>query len=339
MRLKYLTLIGAAGALFACQGEHPAPVAAEPLPPRKVRVKKLEVEPLRRGEAVAGTVHARVEATLAAKLPGRVKRMPVEVGDRVKKGQTVAVLEAREVEARLRRARAVLAQAKSDLDRYTSLFEKDAATRQELEGYRTKYEVAQAAVREAKSMLEEARIVAPFDGTITRELADVGDLATPGRPLLTIEAPGALQLEAAVSETLVGFLELGQTVPVQLGEDIELEGTIGEIAPSADPSSRTFLVKIDLPDAEGVRPGQFGRALFPAREAEILRAPVEAVVRRGQLQIVFVVEDGEADLRLVRTGRRFGDVVEIASGLESGETVVVEGAETLADGQPVEVEG
>lgn len=332
-----LTLAGVVVGLAGCSGEHHAPPAAEALPAREVATLKLESEQLRRAEAVAGTVRARLEATLEAKIPGRIQKITVDVGDQVEAGQTVAVLEAREIEARLRQARAVLAQAKADLDRYTSLYERDAATRQELEGVRTRYSVASASVREAESMLQEATVKAPFDGVITRDLADPGDLATPGRPILTIEAPGALRLEVAVSEALVGFLELGQTVPVQFGDDLRLDGVVGEIAPSADPSSRTFLVKIDLPETERVRPGQFGRALLPTREAEILRVPRDAVVRRGQLEIVFVVEEGHARLRLVKTGRRFGDQVEIASGLTSGETIVVEGAASLVDGQPVEV--
>lgn len=335
MNARFHVSLPVAAALAACSGEHHEPHTSDPLPTVEVTTLKLEAEQLRRAEAVPGTVRARLESTLEAKLPGRIRRMPVKLGDKVRAGQLVAVLEAREVEARLGQAEARLAQAKSELNRYSRLFEKKAATRQELEGVRTRYEVAVASVREARSMLQEAKITAPFAGVITRDFADVGDLATPGRPIVTVSAPGALRLEVAVSETLLGFVELGQTIPVEVGDGPKLDGVVGEIAPSADPGSRTFTVKIDIPETEGVRPGQFGRALMPAREAEILRIPSEAVIRRGQLEIVFVVEDGVAKLRLVKTGRRFDGQVEVASGLDAGEVLVIEGAGQLVDGQPV----
>lgn len=331
-----LGVLGLAVLQIACHTESHLP-PAESLPAARVETMVVKTEALNASEAVAGTVRARLQSTLEAKLPGRIRAIRVKVGDDVKRGQIVAELEAREVEARLRQAEAVLAQAKADLDRYTALYNQKASTRQELESVRTRHAVAVASVNEAKSMLAEATVRAPFDGVITQDLADVGDLATPGRPILAIEAPGALRLEVAVSEALVGFVEVGQSVPVQLGEAIEVTGTVGEVAPSADPNSRTFLVKIDLPEREGIRTGQFGRALLPTRQAEILRLPVEAVVRRGQLEIVFVVEDLKARLRLVKTGKRFGDRVEVVSGLNSGETVVIEGATSLLDGQPVEV--
>lgn len=323
-------------ALAACHGEAEHGPTAEPMPTASVKTMTVSSQDTRATESVAGTVRARLQATLAAKIPGRIKMMSVSVGDQVKSGQVVVRLEAREIEARLRQARAVLSQAEADLARFTKLFEQKAATRQELEGVRTRHAVAEASVAEAGSMLEEATVRAPFAGVATQDMADVGDLATPGRPLLSVEAPGALRLEVAVSEALVGFMKMGQTISVEIGEE-SYEGTVGEIAPSADPNSRTFLVKIDLPEDGGFKAGQFGRALLPTRSEEIVRVPKSAVVRRGQLELVFVVEKGEARLRLVRTGKHFGDSIEIVSGLGDDEEVVVEGAPTLGDGQPVEV--
>src|SRR5262249_49748242 len=114
-----------------------------------------------------------------------------------------------------------------------------------------------------------------------------------------------------------------------------LEGVTSEITPVADPSSRTFLVKFDLPKTENIRVGQFGRVLIPVGEGAALRVPAAAMVQRGQMELVFVVADGRAQLRLVRTGKRIGDEIEVVSGITINEQVVSEGAEKLRDGQPV----
>lgn len=110
-----------------------------------------------------------------------------------------------------------------------------------------------------------------------------------------------------------------------------------EIAPAADPNSRTFRVKLDLPPTLGLRLGQFGRVTVPLNEIATVRVPARALVVRGQMEIVFVVEQQKAQLRLVKTGKRLGDEWEVVSGLNAGESIVVEGAASLSDGQPVEV--
>jgi multidrug efflux pump subunit AcrA (membrane-fusion protein) len=112
---------------------------------------------------------------------------------------------------------------------------------------------------------------------------------------------------------------------------------VSEIAPNTDPGSRTFRIKVDLPPTPSLRPGQFVRLLVPVEERRSLRVPAAAVVQRGQLEIVFVAAHQIAQLRLAKTGRGFGDTVEILSGLDAGDSVVVAGADRLSDGQPLEV--
>jgi multidrug efflux pump subunit AcrA (membrane-fusion protein) len=111
---------------------------------------------------------------------------------------------------------------------------------------------------------------------------------------------------------------------------------VSEIAPNADPGSRTFRVKLDLPPAPGLRPGQFVRLQVPVGESRCLRVPASALVQRGQLEIVFVAANQKAQLRLAKTGRCFGNTVEVLSGLDADDSVVVDGADRLSDGQPVE---
>ena len=198
--------------------------------------------------------------------------------------------------------------------------------------------MAQAALVEAETMQGYTKVTAPFAGVITRKHADVGDLATPGKPLLEMEDSTALRLEADVPEAVVGRLTLGDKLPVRISAlETELEGVISEIAPAADSGSRTFLVKLDLTGTSGLRAGQFGRVAMPVGETSALRVPATAMVQRGQMEIVFVVSDGKAQLRIVKTGKRIGGEVELVSGVEAGEKVVIEGTAGLGDGQTVEV--
>jgi RND family efflux transporter MFP subunit len=117
----------------------------------------------------------------------------------------------------------------------------------------------------------------------------------------------------------------------------EIEGSVAEMSPAADPNSRTYLVKLDLPGATGLHSGQFGRVAVPVGEVNAFRIPAAAVIQRGQMELVFVVASDHAQLRLVKTGRRVGDEIELVSGLNSGEQIVTEGAAALADGQLVTV--
>jgi RND family efflux transporter MFP subunit len=165
----------------------------------------------------------------------------------------------------------------------------------------------------------------------------VGDLAAPGKPLLALEDPSALQLEADVPEAIASHVQREARLTARVdGVSGELTGTVSEISPAADPVSRTVRIKIDLPEKAGLSSGQFGRLLVPVGESNSLRVPVSAVVERGQLEIVFVVENQRAQLHLVKTGKRVGDEMEILSGLHAGDAVVVEGAAQLTDGQRVE---
>ncbi|NJK88385.1 MAG: efflux RND transporter periplasmic adaptor subunit, partial [Myxococcales bacterium] len=215
---------------------------------------------------------------------------------------------------------------------------KRAATQQEFDAIVARYEVSKASVSEARSILSYARVTAPFAGVVTHKLADVGELASPGRPLIELEDPSDLRFEAAIPEALSGFVSVGSPLSVRVSDlPNDIEGVVAEISPAADPNSRTLLTKIALPAREGLRAGQFGRALVPTGRTDILRLPATAILNRGQLEIAFVVARGKASMRLVKTGRRFGEDVEVVAGLDADELVVVAPPRDLVDGQPVEV--
>ena len=327
-----LTLLSLAG----CH-RGPEAVAPESLAPATVRLAKVERGRRVATEEVVGSVRAKLHANIEAKISGRIEQMLVVPGQAVKAGDMLAQLDAREVKARLDQALAVREQAQQELRRASGLLKQQVASQQEFDAVQSRARVAEAGVIEAETMVGYAKVVAPFAGIVTRKLADVGDLAAPGKSLLELEDPAALRFEADVPEALIDRAALGGRCSVKVGSLTNvLDGVISEIAPVADPISRTFLVKFDLPPAAGLRVGQFGRVLIPVGEAAALRVPVRAVIRRGQMELVFVVTNARAQLRLVKTGKRIADEVEVVSGIDSGEQIVCEGASSLTDGQPVE---
>jgi RND family efflux transporter MFP subunit len=303
----------------------------------QVQVQTAESKQRATTEEVVGTVQAKLHATLEAKVSGRIDKMPVLLGQAVKAGELVARLDAAEIKARMEQAEAGLQQAERDWKRTSTLFDQQAATRSDYDAADSRYRVAKAAVAEAQAMMGYVEILAPFAGVVTKKWADVGDLATPGKPLIGIEDPSMLQLEADVPDAIASRIQQNARLAIQVDSlKGELAGTVMEIAPTADPASRTFRVKLDLPPTAGLKSGQFARLIVPVGESSSVRVPSSAVVLRGQLEILFVVTNQRAQLHLVKTGRTIGDEIEILAGLNSGESVVVRGAALLTDGQPVE---
>jgi RND family efflux transporter MFP subunit len=308
------------------------------LPAAKVRVQRVESKPEPITEEVVGTVRARLQATLEAKVSGRIAQLPVVLGQRVKAGELVARLDAAEIAARLEQASASLEQAERDWRRSSALFEQQAVTRAEYEAAEARHRVSKGNAAEAKAMMGYVMLLAPFDGVVTRKWADLGDLAAPGKPLVSIEDSSALQVEAEMPEGIGSHVRLGAALLVRVDAAAgPLTGTVAEIAPAADPISRTVRVRLDLPPRPGLRSGRFARLLVPVEQGNSLRVPSTAVVQRGQMEMVFAVVNQSAQLRLVKTGKRIGDEVEILSGLDAGDPVIIHSLTQLIDGQPVEV--
>ena len=305
---------------------------------RRSRFRTVVVENKERpsSEEVVGTVRAKLRAAIEAKVSARIESLLVAPGQMVKAGELIAQLDPREIQARLDQALALREQATRDLARGRELIDKKITTQSDFDAVQARARVAEGAAREMETMLGYTKVVAPFDGIVTRKLADVGDLAAPGKPIIEMEDPRALRFEADVPEALIGHVKIGAKLPVQVSAGAaRIEGTVVEVAPVADASSRTFLVKLDLPAAEGVRSGQFGRVWIPTGESKSIRVPASAVATRGQVECVFVVVDQHAELRIVRTGKHSDSEVEILAGLSPGERVVSENVESLRDGEPV----
>jgi RND family efflux transporter MFP subunit len=324
--------------LAGCGKAHQGHTAAHPdLPSVQVRTQTVEARPVASVEEVVGTVRAKLRATVEAKTGGRIIEMPVVLGQKIKAGEPLARLDAPEIKARLDQAEATLQQAERDAKRMASLFNQQAASRADYETADSRYLVAKGVVAEARAMMGYVNILAPFDGVVTRKWVDVGDQAAPGRPLVNIEDPSKFQLEADVPEAIVSRIKQDACMTIRVGQSTsDLSGTVAEITPLADPTSRTFRVKLDVPTSPGLMSGQFARLIVPVGENTSMRVPTSAVVRRGQMEIIFAVENQHARLRLVKTGRRVNDETEILSGLDSGDSVVVDNPQQLFDGQPLQ---
>ena len=269
-----------------------------------------------------GTVRARDSARVAAQVTAVIHKLSAKLGDSVKAGQVLAELEDRELRAEFDRARA-------EYNRFKILLEKQAATQAEFEAAEARYHVTEAA-------LSHTRLLAPFDGLVTQKLVEPGDLALPGQTLFVLEKPGDFRLEVDVPERLIATLQAGQKTYVRIeatGE--QCDGTISELGPAADPATRTVLVKIDLACRQALRSGVFGRAQLILGERFGMFVSKAAVHTRGQLSYVWVVVDGAAHLRLVRTGQTYLDGVELLSGVQDGEPVVVSATDEIQEGQPV----
>lgn len=321
-----------------CRSEHASPPAAVNLPPAGVRLHTVTTGDRPLQTEVSGTIRSVDRAVIAAKVTGTIGKMAVVLGSRVRKGDLLVQIDAAEISARAAQAKARLDQAERNLARERKLLDKDAATPENVKSLEETARMAAAAYREAQTMLGYTTLTAPFDGVVSGKMANVGDLAAPGVPLLQVENLQRLQVVVAVPEALMAGLAAGNVLPVHIpAAGLDLQGLVAEVAPAVDPRSRSATVKIDIGEAPRLQPGQFARVTIPGKASPTLFIPSSAVHRFGQMDTVFAVEENSARLRLVRTGAQVDGKVEILAGLEAGEFIVLNPGPGLVDGQPVRI--
>jgi RND family efflux transporter MFP subunit len=198
---------------------------------------------------------------------------------------------------------------------------------------------AEAELAAARVALSYATLAAPFPGLVTERKADAGSMATPGVPLLTVEREGNLRLEISIDESRLGLVRIGSQVTVEFdGLNRTVSGHVAETVPSIDAATRSLIAKVDLPAVPGLRAGMFGRAAFTAGERQALLVPQSAVLERGQIRSVYVVEREIARLRLVTLGETRDNRREVLSGLTAGERIIVEPAPRVSDGSWVTIQ-
>lgn len=256
-------------------------------------------------------------------------------------------------------ARARYELAQSTWKRYSVLRERNSVSPQEFDEVDAELRMAEAELDRARKGLEGARargagvreeisaaqtvagfgrVVAPFDGVVARRYVDVGSQAAPGVPLIRIDGGNGFRIDAALDETLGGAVGVGNRVPVRIDAlNVAVEGRVVDVVPAIDASTRTFTVKIAIPETPGLRAGLSGRALIPSGEREGLLVPPVAVKRQGQIESVWTVDSqGVASMRVVRTVARADGSVEVISGLRAGERIVVSEVGRIETGMIVE---
>lgn len=284
---------------------------------------------------VPATVRPAQRAVISAKLTGTVAILPWGLGQAVRDGELLVRLAVPEAEARVRQAQAQLTEAERAAERERTLVAKGVNAPDAQRDAEDRLRYAQAGLAEAEAMLAHASIHAPFAGVVTEKQVLPGDLATPGLPLLTLESTARLRAEGTIPERLAARLQIGDTLAVLLdGHPTPLAGPIEELSASADSISRSTLAKVALPPGS-VRSGQFVRLQVRAGEHPAVLVPTDALSRFGQMERVFVLREGRAVLRLVKTGPETAGQVEILSGLEPGETVIRSAPANLREGDRV----
>jgi RND family efflux transporter MFP subunit len=290
-----------------------------------------------------------------------VTAIRAEVGEAVRRGQLLAEIDPQtaagqlaQAKGGLGQARAALALAERNYQRYQALAATDSASELEVDLARTQFEQARAAVDQAEgavssasSVAGDSRVVAPFAGRVVRRMVEVGDLAAPGRPLFEIESEGARRFAFDLPESLAAAAGLATGAAVAVGLDArpdlgEIAGAVVEMTPGADPGSHSFRVKVALGDAP-VSSGAAGHAAVAlgGEQRAVVVVPAAAVLTRGGLELVVVRDaDGKASTRAVTVGERRDDGrIEVLSGLAGGETVLVGLATPPPAGAPVEAAG
>ncbi|WP_162937688.1 efflux RND transporter periplasmic adaptor subunit [Indioceanicola profundi] len=341
-----------AAALTAC-GEQ-----AEPEPVvRPVRVVSVEAHPAVRAESYAGEVVPRTETQAAFRGGGRMVARLVEVGDRVATGQVLARLDAqdyrlalRAAEAELARAAANEAQARAELERYRPLLERNVASRAQFERVQAAADAARAGLEQARAQVELARndvgyteLRADADGIVTGLRAEVGQVLAAGQTVLTLAATAERELEIDVPEGRVARLSIGDPAQVQLwtGGGFPIQAQIREISPAADPVTRTYRVRLSLPDApDTVRLGMTATASLGGSEgAEVITLPATALFHLGEQPAVWVLAESRDRVRLrpVEVAAFLTDGIAIRAGLAPGDQVVVAGVHRLDETLPVRV--
>ncbi|MDH5739771.1 MAG: efflux RND transporter periplasmic adaptor subunit [Nitrospira sp.] len=288
---------------------------------------------------VTGQVAPIFQATLSSRIQGTIDKLLVREGTKVSKGQVLIKLDSRDLQADLARANADVENTKAHLDRMDQLYTQDAVSKQEMENATRAYRVAEANRKAVEAQLSYTVVKAPFDGVITEKKVEAGELASPGQPLLKIEDPRRLRLEATVAEGDLKSVSNGDTISVvidALGVEV-LIGRVSQILPAGDPHTHTFMVKVDLPNTSGLKTGMFGRFQLDKGVTLTILVPLTAIVERGELTSLYAVgADHVARLRWVKLGRRFDQQVEILSGLNEGERVLTDGSRGV-DGATVQI--
>ena len=339
------------GALLAALGAVAPLRAAEP-----VAVPTVVARPAGVGGSFVldGAVQAVRQSTLAAQTAGNVRTLAVKAGDRVKAGQLIARIDERDAQAGLLRAQAGVAEARAQLrnaelsaQRQRELRQQGFVSQAALDVSETTAQAARAGLEQAQAAQEQAvlarsfaAIAAPFDAWVLATHVEAGELALPGRAVATIYSPGAMRAVVQVPSSRAAWARAARQVQVLLPNGRAVEPTATTLMPSTDPVAQTIEWRLDLPAsvAAAVTPGQSVQVRFAAAgsgDGPIV-VPTAALLRRGELTAVYVVQGNRFVLRAVRVGADRGAAgIEVVAGLKAGERIAADALRAgLADAVP-----
>lgn len=354
-RLLHASLLGLTLGLFYGCGDHQDTTGQTAAVVRTVAADVQTVQPSALSVRIEmpGTVMSEDQVQVASRLMGYIRSIKVEEGQSVKAGQLLFVVDPTDIQGQVSQARAGLAQAeaaladaKIDYERFGALYQEQAIPKLQWDKIRLQHQVAEQQVAAARaglnlasSQMRYASVVAPISGVVTQKMANAGDLAAPGRPVLVIEGLKKLQVRTEVSSDVYARIKPGEKVSIVRDGDADqapVEGVIAQIVPAADPVSHTHLVKVDLPAGAHLSSGNYVRVGFAVGSRDGIRIPAAAVTERAGITGVFAVDaQGVARYRMVRTGARESGLVEIQSGLNPGDKVAVTHVDQLENGAKV----
>lgn len=309
----------------------------------------------------SGKIEAENSANLSTRMMGYVTKVHVIVGQKVGVGQLLVSINNTDLQAKKAQVDASILQAtagynsaKKDYDRFVNLFKQQSASQKELDDMTARYEMAKAGLEGAKQMRNEvlaqfnySNITAPFSGVVTNTFIKEGDMANPGMPLVSVEGASKLQVTAMVSESDIASIQKGMAVKVLVkSSNARLSGKVSEVSISATNTGGQYLVKINLDKTDSsVLSGMFVNVQFPienkakAVSSDRILVPESALVKQGQLSGIYTIGTGNvAILRWLRTGKTFGEQVEVLSGLAAEEQYIVSAEGKLYNGALVSVQ-
>lgn len=305
--------------------------------------------------AVSGKIEASSSANISTRMMGAVTSVMVKPGDQVNKGDLLLTISSADLIAKKAQVEAAIAQAKSgyenaekDYERFKSLYEKGSASKKELENITTHYQIAKSGLAAAQEMEKEVNaqftytnLRAPFSGIVANVFVKIGDMASPGYPLATIEGTGIYEAAVMVPESQIANILLGAKADVMVkSSDQTIQGIVSEVSPSAKNTGGQFLVKLSLDSHEGILPGMFVKAEISITDQPNYKSsPMvakNALIRNGQLSGIYTISGSNtAILRWIRTGNSHGENIEVLSGISTGEKYIVSSEGKLFNGATV----
>jgi membrane fusion protein (multidrug efflux system) len=306
-----------------------------------IPVSVTRIEPVSMQDVVflPGETEAYEDVQVAANTSGRVEWIGPREGQAVKKGDLLAKIDVSALKASLEHARAAFELADDLYQRRRRLFENKIIAREELDQSETQLKLAAADLEQIKVRYNHGFPKSPITGIINHLYLEAGEYAEAGKPIANIVNIDQIKINVQVPELDVRYVKKGQLTPIKIDAFAErsLNGTVDFVAFKADPATKTFLVRslVENP-AHEIRPGMIGRVAFVRRAiADALAAPLFAVLDKGGERIVFIEKDGVALSRSISTGVIEGDRVQITSGLEAGDQLIIRGHTEVEDGMRV----